>query len=348
MTIEEEKTGDSRSDISAAFEAYETANEDEVTEAPEIEATPVTDEVPVEAAEAAEDTTPAKNEGTLSLPGKAAKEPAETPPQADETFKPPQSWTPAAREGWDKVPKPLQKQISDREGQMNAVLKERGELRGVNDNVGKLFEPFASMFQAQGLDPWRGTYNVLNTAAQLQGGTQAQKAQITLQLIKDFGVDIGLLDDLMVGKEGLPSHTDELADLRNQLAQTQQWQQQQQHQQQQHQQQAQDVTNVEVNAFVAANEFAQDLRLPMADFMDMAERGGEGKIGLDVAYQRAMAARPDLQALINNRNNTTSNTDALARANAASVSVPQTSGAGGAKIAPVSRREALLDAWDNG
>lgn len=336
MAIEEEQE-DSRSAISAAFEAFESADEEEVDEPEVKEETPPLEVVPDKP----------KHEGTLSLPGKSEDKPEATP-EVDATFKPPQSWTPASREGWDQVPKSLQKQISDREGQMNAVLQERSELRGVSDNVGKLFEPFSSMFQAQGLDPWRSTYNVLSTAAQLQGGSAAQKAQVTLQLIKDFSVDIGLLDDLMVGKEGLPSPTDELADLRNQLAQTQQWQQHQQNQQNQAQNQAQQVTNVEVNAFVEANEFAQDLRLPMADFMDMAERGGEGGISLDVAYQRALAARPDLQVLITNRANTTSNADALAAANAASVSVPQTSGTGSDKASPGTIREALLDAWDNG
>jgi hypothetical protein len=337
MTIEE-KEDDSRSTISAAFEAYETANEDE---SPEVDETPDVE------------TSPDKNEGTLSLPGKSVEdkvedtEDTEAVPEEPEAFKPPQSWTPAAREGWDKVPDALKAQISKREGEMNAVFAERKDLRGVNDNVDKLFSPFSSMFQAQGIDPWRGTYNVLNMAAQLQGGSKAQKAQVTLQLIKDFGVDITALDDLMVGKEGIPSPTDELADLRSQLAQTQQWQQQQQYQQQQVQQQAQQVTNLDVEAFVSANEFAGDLRLQMADFMDMAEKGGEGKISLDVAYQRALASRPDLQALLTNRQSSVSNTDALARANAASVSVPQTSSTGSDKIAPTNRRDALLDAWNS-
>ena len=338
MTIDEEKPSDSRSDISAAFEIFENANEDET---------------PAEVED--------KSEGTLSMPGKSSPvaDDAEAAPEVDdapvleatpevaETFKPPQSWTPAAREGWDKVPDALKSQISKREGEMNAVFEERKELRGVNDNVDKLFSPFSAMFQAQGIDPWRGTYNVLNTAAQLQGGSKAQKAQVTLQLIQDFGVDITTLDDLLVGKESVTPHADELADLRNQLAQTQHWQQQQQNQQDYQQQQNQQVTNGAIESFVSANEFAQDLRLQMADFMDMAERGGEGSISLDVAYQRALASRPDLQLILTNRQNTTSNTAALARANAASGSVPQTSSAGGDKIAATSRRAALLDAWDS-
>jgi hypothetical protein len=230
---------------------------------------------------------------------------------------------------------------------MHSVLKERSELRAVNDNVGQLFQPFAQMFQAQGIDPWRGTYNVLNMAAQLQGGSPAQKAQVTLQLIKDFGVDIGALDDLMIGKEARTSPTDEIQELRTQLQQQQQWQQNQQYQQNRQYQQQQAITNDQVEHFVAAHEFAQDLRLPMADFMDMAEKSPGGAITMEVAYQRAMAARPDLQALLTNRQSGEANTDALSRAQAASVSVPQASHVGADKVAPTNRRDALLDAWDN-
>lgn len=349
---EEEKPEDSRSTISAAYEAYEIANED----ADEPGAFGAVAD-PVESTETAPDdaaTDADKNAGTLSLPGKsphvkdAPDEAAVPTEEKQKEFKPPQSWTPAAREEWSKVPDALKAQISKREGEMHAVFEERKELRHVNDNVGKLFAPFASMFQAQGTDPWQGTHNVLNLAAQLQGGSPTQKAQVTLQLIKDFGVDIALLDDLMVGKQSTTPQADELAVMRTQLAQTQQWQQQQQRQQQQQYQQQQQVTDTEVSAFVESHEFAPDLRLQMADFMDMAEKGAEGKISMDVAYERALASRPDLQSLITNRQTSEDNTDALAKAKAASVSVPQTSKTGGDKIAPTDRREALLDAWDNG
>jgi len=234
-----------------------------------------------------------------------------------------------------------------REQHTDKLMRESADLRLTTDNVGKLFDPFKAMFQAQGLNAWEGTHTVLNTAAQLMGGSKIQKAQVVSQLISDYGVDIAALDDLIVGKMPPTSRDDEIADLRAQLDKQQQWQTGQQEQQQQRFNVEREQQDKDISTFYGANPFAEELRYSMADFMDLAERGPEGTITLDIAYQRAVAARPDIQQVIANRASGQSNTEALTKARAAGVSVPQTSQAGNNKPTPGTTREAIVDAWDN-
>lgn len=273
---------------------------------------------------------------------------APTPAQdAPDVSKAPASWTPASREHWNAIPEGVRGEIAKRETELQRTLNETAQARQFTQHFQRSIQPYEGMFRAQGVDATTGIGNVLQTAAQLQMGTPSQRAQAVAGLINQFGVDIGTLDDLLVGNMPKAAESSpEVAQLQHQIAQMQQFIQGQQGQQQQQYRQQQQNIQGETNKFLAENEFASDLRNVMADFMDVAERQGQ-KMTLKEAYDRALYTRPDIQEIIANRAKANNNKRAVSGARRAAVSVPQSHGTGAGAEAPASTREALLAAWDD-
>ena len=274
---------------------------------------------------------------------------AETPVAVEtpDVDKAPASWTPASREHWAAIPEGVRGEIAKRESELQRTLNETAQARQFSQHFNQQIQPYEGMFRAQGVDATTGIGNVLQTAAQLQMGTPTQRAQTVAELINQFGVDIGTLDDMLVGNMPKTAQaTPEVEQLQQQISQMQQFIQGQQGQQRQQVMQQQQNIQTETNKFVAENEFANDLRGVMADFMDVAERQGR-QMTLQEAYNSAVATRPDIQEILTNRAKSTNNLRAVSGARRAGVSVPQSHGTGDAAAAPVSTREALLAAWDN-
>ena len=267
-------------------------------------------------------------------------------PEVASTDKAPQSWTPAAREEWVNVPDSVKEVVAKREQEMQNVMQESAQARQFGSNFQEAVGQFESIFQGQGVDNLTGINSLLQTAAPLYGGTPQQKAETVAQIIEQFGVDISTLDSLLVGEAQAPMDPNMQA-MQTQMNNMSNFIQQQQFSQQQNQDQQRQETNNEVDAFVAANEFAEDLRGVMADFMGMAGQHGQ-QLSLDDAYQRAIATRPDIQQIIANRAQGQHNEQALGNARNAAQSIPQSSGITNTLPPPQSTREALEQAWDEG
>lgn len=266
---------------------------------------------------------------------------------APDVEKAPASWTPASREHWAAIPEGVRGEIAKRESELQRTLNETAQARQFTQNFHQSIQPYEGMFRAQGVDATTGIGNVLQTAAQLQMGTPNQRAQAVAGLINQFGVDIATLDDMLVGN--MPKTTQaspEVVQLQQQLAEMQQFIQSQQGQQQQQVMQQQQNIQSETNKFIAENEFANDLRGVMADFMDVAERQGRN-MTLQEAYNSAVATRPDIQEILKNRTKSSNNQRAVSGARRAGVSVPQSHGTGGGGETPSTTREALLAAWND-
>lgn len=325
MSEQELETEDTARDaLEAAFEEH---NEPEETEtAPETKAETVE---PVE--------TPAAPEGEqASVP--------ETP-EAVTTDSAPQSWSPLAREEWANMPDTVKEVVAKREQEMQTVMQESAQARQFGEQFEQAVGQYNGLFSAQGVDSLTGLNAVMQTAAPLYSGNAQQKAETVAQIIQDFGIDISTLDDLLVGNQK-PQLTPEMQGMQDQITNMGNFIQQQQNGQQQQFQQQQNEVNNEVQQFIANNEFANELKGVMADFMRMAGQQGQ-KLELPDAYQRAIATRPDIQQVLANRESGIQNQNAIGNARQAAASVPQVGGNAGAAPAPTTTREALLDAWDS-
>lgn len=214
--------------------------------------------------------------------------------------KAPASWTVKAREYWAKLPGDVQNEVQKREREIQTKLNETAHERKTAEAFQKVWKPYEQFIRAENSDPLTAAENMFRTAAALRVGTAADKAQLVAGMVQQFGVDITMLDQYLSG------------------AQVQQQPQQPQQQayrdprvdqlfqslEQQQQQQADSTYNAavsEMDAWSADKEFFQDLRAPMADIMELAERRGVS-MSYDEAYNQAIALSPDHAQVQQQRN----------------------------------------------
>lgn len=244
-----------------------------------------------------------QDDGGNSPEAKGEKEPAAEESAEAPATKPPSSWTPKAREGWGKIPAEAQAQINKRESEINNVLQQSAGSRRAVDSLNNVLAPHKQALIAEGIqDPFQAIGELLNTRAALTRGTPAEKATNMANLIKQFGVDINMLDDALVGTapQNPPANAQMEAMLTERMAPMNQFLQQQQEQQQQQQYQQQQDANTSVEAFQQNAEFMQDVRNDMADMMDMAAARGQ-QMTLQQAYDKACAINPEISAIMAER-----------------------------------------------
>jgi hypothetical protein len=207
----------------------------------------------------------------------------------------------------------------------------------------RALQPYQQLFQMNG-GASQMLPDLLQTASLLQMGSPAQKAETAARIIKQFGVDIGTLDNLLVG-QAPPAEVQQQSQLdqmlNQKLAPLQQQLQQYQQREQQMQQRTQHEIQSELNSFANEHEFYDDLKNDMADLMDLAANRGR-EMSLKQAYDLAASQHPVISGIISGR---ASKQQVQTKRNAAS----SVSGSpGGSMSAPKdSISAALLDAWDN-
>ena len=222
--------------------------------------------------------------------------------------KPPVSWTPAAREGWDSIPEPIRQQITKREQEMNTALDEGKDNRKRGEQFHDIANRYAQVIAAEGVtDPIQGFEEMMKVMAQLRMGTPQQKAEKIAQFIGGYGVPIEILDNILSGQPagqhngaeaqaGIPGqqYIDEKLAPVNQLLSRLNAQERQQNLNRNQ------AYMAEVVAFKAANEFYTDVQNDMADLCEMA-----GKRGYDMplaeAYTKACAMNPEISKVMTDR-----------------------------------------------
>lgn len=296
----EEDIDNSFADLESAWDAAEaelTEVEDTSTEG-EGETTPPSPE-----GEGGEGEPPA---GKGTEPVSTAKEGDETPPPAQEPAeKAPVSWRPEAREVWNNLPPAAKQEILKRERDFAMGIQANSEAAQWARSFNNVIQPFRPMFAANGQDDATGVRNVLQVAATLQMGSQAQKVKVVSDLINQYGVDLESLDSYLAqgqmpaGGAGDP-RLEQM--LNERLAPLQNMYQQLQMAQVNHQRQSVQRANQTVAQFAAdtSNEFYHDVKMDMADLLDMAAARGV-ELTLKDAYDRACMMNPSIASIIQAR-----------------------------------------------
>jgi hypothetical protein len=250
--------------------------------------------------------------------------------------KPPVGLSPAAREAWADVPDAVKAEITKREQDYEKGIMKYSQNAKRAEAMDRTLQPFQQLFAMNG-GPGQTLPGLLQTASLLQMGTQAQKAQTVANLIQQFGVDIKTLDGVLVGEQPAPEqqqpNIQQILDQR--IAQY--------HQQQQAAQQTAYVNN-EVESFAAdpKHEFYADVKMDMADLLDMAGNRGVN-MTLQEAYDRAIAMNPQISKIIAARESRA----ATQQKSQAAVSISGSPSGPGDASAPKSTRAALEEAWEN-
>jgi hypothetical protein len=278
-----------------------------------------------------ESATPAPKEAApVATPAPQVGQPSQTPaPEA----KAPQSWKPAAREHFARLPPEVQAEVVRRERETATVLQEAASARKLEAEFRQTVAPYEAMIRAEGGEPLKAVASLLQTAAALRTAPPHHKAQLVASLVKTFGVPVEALDAALVGEapqqgQAAPEYRDPRVD---QLFA--QMQQAQHHRQQSLVQRSQQ----ELETFAAGREFVDDVREEMADLLEVAAKRGVA-LSLEDAYNRAVQLNPDISAVLKQREAAKAATNAQAstqRARAATSSVK--SQPAGAPHAPQSR-----------
>lgn len=337
--------GDMRADFEAAIEMVET---DESAEG--------SSETPADSEQAAVAVSSDASRGAPESDKDARKVQTEIetpqPKNPVKTERAPVNWDATSREHWDSLPDAVKTQVAERERNINMVLQQTAEERKIaksfTDTMLKYQQPLQSLgFQ----DPYTAVDTVLNYAVQMRQGSTQDRANAAAKIIKDFGIDIDALDNALVGGGQAPvsgeaQHVEQLLDQRlapvNQLIQEIQAAKNNQ-QAQQHQSVQQNVAD-----FMNQQEFAEDVRMDMADLLDLAAARGE-QMTLEQAYDRACRMNPQVSQVLLDRERQAQTQQAKQqiqeKRNAASSVVGNPHGAG-AQRKPQTLEDAINDAWD--
>ena len=293
----------------------------------------------------------------ISAEDKAAADKLASGSAADEQSpgditKPPVSWTPAAREGWDSIPEPIRQQITKREHEINTALDDGKDNRKRGEQFQGIADKYAQVIAAEGVtDPIQGFEEMMKVMAQLRMGTPQQKAAKIAQFIGGYGVDVGMLDNILAGQPtpgpngaGDPNRSY----IDQQLAPVHQLLDKMSAQEKQQNFNRNQSYMTEVIAFKAANEFYSDVQNDMADMVEMAGKRGYN-MPLAEAYTKACAMNPEVSKVLADRDataNLAQGGKVLTSKRNASSSLMSGQQGGAPATEDMDLRETLAAAWD--
>lgn len=268
------------------------------------------------------------------------------------TDRAPNSWKPAIREHWAKLPPEVRAEVSRRELEVQQSLSQTAQVRKFAQDFAQTIHPYSHLIRAQNSTPLQAVSNLMQTAAGLTQGNQQQKAAIVADIINNYGIDIVTLDAVLTQKhnpqsqpqvQAPPAWAKPIFGFMDNV----------QKMQEQRQQQLQQEADQAIQA-LEQKPFFDDVREDMADLMEAAANRGR-VLSMEQAYERAITLNPDLKKIVDqralaatNRNPVSEAAATLARARKASSTVKGApsgpkSGVGG----KLTRRQQLAEAWDD-
>lgn len=257
---------------------------------------------------------------------------------------PPMSLPPAAREAWKDTPPAMREAIAKREADYEAGIVKYADNARRAEQMDQALGPFQQYFAMDGGNPAATITGLLQTASLLQMGTPQQKATAAAEIINRFGVDIQTLDNVLAGspapqgqrQQGQQAMTPEA--IRQMI-------QRGIHEGVQQYESRQQLTSAQQSLEAFRNdpkhEFYNDVAPLMADIIDVNHRQGK-QLTYEEAYDMACQMRPDIQAILQARQNAP--TPAQRQAATGDPGAP--GGGTDNGFQPQTTREHLEAAWD--
>jgi len=336
-----------RDAFEAAFdEVGEQESEAPAPDEPEVSGE-LADEVSEETApETAQEEIPGEGTQDTEQPDAAPEEPRAKQSEA------PVGWSVTNKQEWGKLPEGVRTEIANREKQVNELFQQTADDRRTASNFNQLITAYAPVIAAEGVqNPMEAVQGLMNITATLQQGGPQQKAERIAGLIKHYGVDIGMLDNVLAGEPVADPQQQQLNQMLDQrLAPVNQLMEQLNQTRQQQAAQVQQEAGQTVEQFGAnpKNEFFMDVREVMADFLDMASQRGQN-MTLEEAYDRACALNPEIANIVASRRaqeqQASSQASIANKQNAASSVVGRQASAGGSR-ADQDVRSLMETLWD--
>lgn len=128
---------------------------------------------------------------------KETEEPKEELVQKAEPVKeihpPPQSWGESVKANWANLPEDVRASILKREADAHKEFTAPDGALRLGREIKNIIAPYEAQIRAEGATPAQAVESLLNTAYILRSGTPEQKKSLILNTAKQYGVDLGSL-----------------------------------------------------------------------------------------------------------------------------------------------------------
>ncbi len=211
----------------------------------------------------------------------------------------PKSWKGVAKEKWAGVDPVIRAEVHRREREMTRALNENAPVKKFVGDFSQTIQPFAQHYAKTNLPPLQLFQNLMQADVHLSTAPAPHRAAFMAKLIKDYGVDIQMLDAALAGEDpgtGTNAGFERLLDERlapvNEFLQTENQRRQQTVQAER--QRAETVLSRMEADTVNFPHFA----LVAQDMADITEVAMRRRVYLtpQQAYARAVAMNPEAQA----------------------------------------------------
>ena len=216
-------------------------------------------------------------------------------------MKPPVSLKPEARAEWDKVPPLVQAEIVRRDREVSEALRTSADARRFQEEFQRTVAPYEMLIRSENSNPIQAVDRLLQTAAALRTSSPVQKAQMVASIVREYGVDIRMLDGALSGAR-MPAPDPQVQAVQQQIAPLVEFVNGLRQQQATMAERTQQEAATEIEAFFADSEnypYAEDLRDEIADLLEINARRGR-QLSLQEAYSRATIAHPTISKLVEN------------------------------------------------
>lgn len=289
-----------------------------------VEAAPAPDASPVqaEAAAPAEEGAERSSSDIKSIEEVVNEKPADKAPVDPRIDRAPQSWKGESKKVWAELPLHVRQEVLRRERETTKVMQETAQARQQIGGLQEVLAPHMDRINSvYGGNAMTAVTNLLAVERQLFNGSQVSKAQLVANMIKQFGIDLPTLDNILAGQpapEAVQQQSAIERMLEQRLAPIQQFVQSQQQREQQARQQTEQeaVHTVESMATDPQFPYFNEVRDLMADIIELNSRRGI-YIALPEAYNKAVRMNDDTYQASTVRTSSQAATDAAMQAHQA-------------------------------
>lgn len=138
-------------------------------------------------------------DGKFARKEKLKIDPAKLPPAIDpaappvKEIPPPASWKNEHKAKWNELPLDIREEISRRDEEVHRGFTKLDEDRNLGKQIKEVVTPYLATIRAEGGTPVTAVADLLNTAHILRTGDALTKAQMVHNVIRQFGVDLSLI-----------------------------------------------------------------------------------------------------------------------------------------------------------
>ena len=191
MSAESDLSSSMKESLEKTFDEIQEREETDIPDKEEPAKVELKSEEPAEETDKSE-----KEEAAPEAPKVAAKttDKVAAPVITDKTLvNPPDTWRPAAKAEWSKLPEGIRKEIKKRENDAMTGVTAHKEMADYGKRITQTIDPYRAYLRARGADEVKVVEDALNLSYQLTSSNPQQRGAILARIGKQYGADFSVL-----------------------------------------------------------------------------------------------------------------------------------------------------------